>query len=166
MNAAGASMIEMEVNELDGSALDWAVAAAVGDNLDIEHDEQGRVWLQSTLESPAPVRELFSPSRNHAHAGPLIDDYCIATRRHSSGTWYAMLSDDLGDGVLVRWDKLTVRGGHKYGPHSYQVRKRQQRFTGSTRLIASMRALVASNMGPVVRVPSTLVEAPTADSVV
>lgn len=159
-------MIEMGVNELDGSALDWAVAAAVGDELDIEHDEQGRVWLQSTLESPAREPELFAPSSNHAQAGPLIDESGIATRRHSSGTWYAMLSEDLGDGELARWTKLTARRGEKYGPHSYQVRKRQQRFTGSTRLIASMRTLVASRIGPVVQVPSTLVEAPTADSVV
>ncbi|MES1927412.1 phage protein NinX family protein [Salinisphaera sp. T31B1] len=159
-------MIKMEVNELDGSALDWAVATAVGDDLDIEHDDQSRVWLRSTLESSDGVHELFTPSSNHAQAGPLIDESGIATRRHSSGTWYAMLSDDLGDGVLVRWDKHTVRGGQKYGPHSYQVRKRQQRFTGSTRLIASMRTLVASRMGPVVQVPSTLIAAPTADSTV
>ena len=149
-------MIEMNVCDLNGSALDWAVAGAVGDKLDIEHDNHGRVWLRSTLESPAGERELFSPSSNHAQAGPVIDDAGIASRRHSSGTWHAMLSDDLGDNERAGWAKHTVRGGQRYGTYSYQVRKRQHRFMGSTRLIACLRALVASRMGPVVRVPSTL----------
>ena len=125
----GAMIFDAE--DLSGHLLDTAVSLALGGS-----------------GLPAPYSTSWELS------GPIIAEAGIASRRHSSGTWYAMASADLGDGERAFWTKMTARGGEQYGPYSYQVRKRQQRFSGDTMLVAALRCLVASKLGAVVSLPA------------
>lgn len=113
---------------LTGTELDAAVAA---------HEDKETVTfiiLGAREDDPHP----YSPSTKWAHGGPIIEREGIALRCVGA-YWFAMHKDDCGNCTGMRWSEYTVRGGQRYGKASYQVRKRKQRFTGETALIAAMR---------------------------
>jgi hypothetical protein len=139
-------MKAVKTAELLDAALNWAVAKCEG-----EKYEPTVTYSGIGMEFPA-TRYSTDPDQ----AFPIIEREGIATRKHSGGKWYAMKSADLGDGTIARWDEMTVRGGERYGPQSYAVRKRRQRFVGSTLLVAAMRCYVASKLGEEVEVPADL----------
>ncbi len=76
---------------------------------------------------------------------PILQEAGIALRR-VNGTWYAMAEGDGGTTEQVSWGRLTILGGKKYGPYSYQTHKRIKRFSGPTMLIAGLRCFVAANL--------------------
>lgn len=67
-------MKTVNVSELEGTALDWAVAKA--DGVDVRPIIEKRpsakweVWLSRTMEK-------YSPSTDWSQGGPLIEKYCM-----------------------------------------------------------------------------------------
>lgn len=134
-------MKTIKVSEANNTALDWLVAKCEGFVLpDMTHSLYD--WFKA-----------YGPrySTNWAQGGPIKEREGIATRR-SKGKWYAMLSDDLGDGERAQWCKYTFKGVPKGASTS-----RRCRFEGETELQAAMRCYVASKLGDTAEVPDELV---------
>ncbi len=142
-------MVSVDVNQLSGSALNWAVAMCQGyRDLDIWHTGA----ITSRADNGLTTTHCYDSSLMGLR---IVEQAGIATRRHSqSGTWYAMSQADIGDGTSPSWAEFTARGGERYGVYSYQVHKRRQRFDGETMLEAAMRCYVASKMGSSIEVPA------------
>jgi hypothetical protein len=87
----------------------------------------------------------------YATVHALLEKQGIATRQHSSGKWYAMLSTDLGDDESARWSLHTMKDVPKTASTS-----RQCRFEGPTSLIAGLRCWVAFELGERVEVPKEI----------
>lgn len=122
-------VMEVSVDELEGSSLDWAVAKAVG--LSVTEDcgqfmvEEGTIYL-------GRVGHEYSPSTDWSQGGPLIERYGIESAPAGTNEWQAMQAGNLKiHGVL-------------FGP---------------SLLIAACRAIVASYFGGTVKIPAELVEA-------
>jgi len=153
-----------DVSKLEGAALDWAVAAALELQLHeyrvvkiCRKEQTTPAWIECEIEPGSYVYYRFSPSTDWHEGGRIVAMGGIATRRHKvTGKWYAITSDDLGDGTIARWDEMTARGGMRYGVDSWAVRKRRQRFEGPTLLIAAMRCYVASVVGAEIALPDAL----------
>jgi hypothetical protein len=119
-----------KVSELDGALLDATVAKA--DEIQIEQSF-GRTWRRPV---PGVARELYEPSRDWAHGGPIIERERIILwpHFHSSGAgWNAHTKGDVA--YTYDWEGLEPDG------------------TGPTPLIAAMRAFVASKFGDEVELP-------------
>lgn len=149
--------MKIKTSELSGAALDWAVAMAEGRTIH-DGDWYGPYAPEATLKvsrhRSGNIDALchlgggaYQPSSRWDCGGPIIEREHIATRQHSGGTWYAMLSRHLGDGERAQWDLYHWVSRDK----SIQVR-----FTGPTPLIAAMRCFVASKLGDEVEVPGEL----------
>lgn len=145
----------IDSSALAGKALHWAVAKAL--NYDPQWDEVGQRFV---LNSQCGFSDLshFKPSIDVNQAIDLIHQEGIATRPHSSGVWYAMTQDDLGDNQCADWAPTTYRGAEKFGPLPFQFRARVQRLEGPTMPIAALRCIVAKRLGNSVEVPALLVE--------
>ena len=129
--------MDVNVNELTGMALDWAVGMAIGKPL----------VIRSPIGQPSSPRMVWeqvgdhggvvwiAPSGNWAHGGPLIDRYTVdrdvlaLNRGVRSKCW----SDGNGEEVM-----------------GYPA------VVGPTALIAACRAIVVAMIGPVVNVPDEL----------
>jgi hypothetical protein len=133
------------VHELTGTALDYAVARALG--------KRPSMFI---FERSGELAKEHRYSTDRAQAGPIIEREGIATRKHSSGTWYAMAQADVGDMQSPSWVEFTARGGERYGVESWAVRSRRQRFSGPTLLIAGLRCYVASKLGATIEIPTLL----------
>jgi hypothetical protein len=116
----------MKTSELQGAALDWAVAKCEG--RDIEFDDPSDPWL--TLDGIAyqPLHS-YTPSTDWAQGGPIIERERIAI-------WFEKY-DDI-DSALPVWAA---------------VRFNEQDYYGSTPLIAAMRCYVASKLGDEIEIP-------------
>lgn len=72
----------MKVSDLDGRALNWAVAFSISDmhrdigNGQTEFMINDKIWVVSAHGNEADDTE-FDPSDNWAHGGPLIEHYGI-----------------------------------------------------------------------------------------
>jgi hypothetical protein len=118
----------MKVSDLVAPQLDLWVARALAQEDEVAATYYGGAWIdgdaQVYLASPgygnlSDYRKTrFTPSSTHAQGGPIMDHFKIDVLYHDNGTVSAIL-------VLKQ-------------PHSQ---------TGPTRLIAGMRALVASIFG-------------------
>lgn len=139
-------MIEVKTAELDGAALDWAVAKAT------EWLEPfygiGRIWADESgdlfMDSPDPdepndVTELhhfnhieaWSPRRIWSQGGRLIEKFGVNLMTCMDKSWQAKI---WVDGVQVCLQR------HKHEP-----------------LIAACRAIVSAKLGDTVSVPAELV---------
>ena len=121
--------MRIKTSELDGAALDWAVAEVVGVSVDASRyaiAEFGSPFLNGT-------REAFSPSRKWSQGGPLISDHVIMLQ-HTQG---AMIGDSVGEWMATATydDGLCL---------------------ADTALIAACRAIVVANLGDEVDVPEEL----------
>ena len=118
----------MKVNELQGAALDWAVAKCEGVALD-----------PNLLKDGHAVKFRFEPSTDWAQGGPIIErgKLTVAPRDQKSyvgqEAWTAYRIETL----------FTDQGDREYQ-------------TGSTPLIAAMRCYVASNLGAEIDIPEEL----------
>lgn len=136
------ALVEVKTAGLEGKALDWAVADAVGLETPGGRDADGvlRRWYQPLLGGePWGDMEPFHPSIDWAQGGPLIDKYHIQTsyngrgfRTASGEYWCAYVCNDAG--VEQR-----PSGG------------------GGTALIAACRAIVATKFPDTILVPAELV---------
>ena len=122
--------MKIKTSELEGAALDWAVAKGAGWNV---YTRNGRVYqadVMGTVDTPAFP---FSPSRRWDMVGPLIERFQIMTKSSASGTWIALIPVPKKDGYLD-WIKTS----------------------GQSPLIAACRAIVAAKLGDEVEVPEEL----------
>jgi hypothetical protein len=126
--------MKIKTSELTGPALDWAVAKC--ENTD-------NCWGRSAFK-PYEYYRGINYSTDWAQGGPIIERESIAVRKHSSGTWYAMKSSDLGDSERAQWTKFHW---------ITQSEQKGVRFEGHTPLVAAMRCYVASKLGDKVNVP-------------
>lgn len=116
----------MKTSNLEGLALDWAVAKCEGKIN--EASVFGEHWE-------------YSPSTDWALGGLIIEREDISFRKYHNpssaahGIYYAKICRE--SGAMVHWSKL----------HS---------LTGATALIAAMRCYVASKLGDEVEIPATL----------
>ena len=119
----------MNVYELSGAALDWAVAKCEGIDL---FETEGWVYDDDG-------RRPYRPSTDWAQGGPIIEREGISVAADTAGmfdsfVWFASVDD-----ILVDADEaIGVRG--------------------PTPLIAAMRCYVASKLGEEVEIPDELLE--------
>lgn len=122
------NMIEVKTAELEGAALDWAVAmtgAVTVEQNGLDLDARGRPTVGGDMKIP------YEPSKNWAQCGPLIEKYKLdigAPLESKDGPWVAN----------TEW-------GHPLG------------HKAPTPLIAACRAIVAAKLGDTVSVPRELV---------
>jgi len=129
--------MKIRVSELDGAALDWAVAKCEG----------------ITVRWSAPHEQLlvvgkpyapFVAHRDWGLCGEIIEREDISFRKYhrpdseAHGKYYARICRE--SGTLVGWHKTT---GHQQ--------------TGTTPLIAAMRCYVASKLGDEIDIPEEIV---------
>ena len=127
--------MKIKTSELEGAALDWAVAKAVGQDV----TEQG-VYIQERRAGQDGSVSLtktwvaFSPSTDWSQGGPLIESHDVS---------------------CSRVDKIITKGGNAL----YWMASCPSGFKGLglTPLIAACRAIVAAKLGDVVDVPEELV---------
>jgi hypothetical protein len=120
------------MSELEGAALDEAVAVALGESTLVRDADTGRPlyrvpsWMDCPSEDP-DYGEDFEPSRRWDHGGPLIERELIEThaRRFLDGTLKEWAAAAKGPDGIYDW----------YG-------------VGPTPLVAAMRAFVASREKP------------------
>lgn len=124
--------MEVNVNDLTGMALDWAVAKACG--LLGDH-----IYTMATMpdgECRRPVfidgEAIYSPSTNWAHGGPLIDQFKPDLNTWGNCQLLAELHGDPDDSSLF----IACQG--------------------ETYLIAACRCIVVNKLGSVVNVPDEL----------
>ena len=122
--------MEVNVNELTGMALDWAVGMAVGKSMVIRspigQPDGPRVVWEQVGDHGGVV--WFAPSGNWAHGGPLIERFKPDMKIGNDGRLVALLHNDT---------VVTMCRGETY-------------------LIALCRVIVADRMGSVVNVPDEL----------
>jgi hypothetical protein len=120
-----------KVSELQGAALDWAVAKCEGKG--IEFDDPKDPWL--TLDGIAyqPLHS-YTPTTDWAQGGPIIERDGISMRfseRDARGAWYAVL------------------GPNRFLSPDFEG-------SGPTPLVAAMRCYVASKLGDEIDLPEEL----------
>lgn len=114
----------MQVSELSGSSLDFAVALAAG-----YLSKQGDMWMIQIPSVPCRIhykagdKSVFSPSTRWAQGGPIIEQACIE-----------LLCESLG----FRWIAMPQKGIE---------------WRGSTPLVAAMRCFVGSTIGHEITIP-------------
>ena len=127
------------IAELEGAALDWAVAKAIGKTVKLSRYISPA--KPGVIEPLSGVR--FQPTTNWSQCGPLIERYKVDLSYHEEymandgkgPVWEAMLAD------------LWLAPADEYDP------------IGKTPLIAACRAIVAAhNPSGFVEVPDELVE--------
>lgn len=129
--------MEINVNNLTGPALDWAVGTAIGKPMVIRSpigrpSEPVKVWEQVGDHGGVV---WFAPSVNWGQGGPLIDKFKMSV----------MSDEDTCDFVASIGTWRLFKKSHK---------TRWSR--GPTALVAACRAIVSAKLGPVANVPDEL----------
>lgn len=139
-----AGFVRIHLEELDGPALDWAVAQAAGINVQIvspQYQNLARAY-RATSRGFVP----FRPSTDWTHAGPLLREYQVALTPESH-------YGDEGTETSERWTaNIYYSGGDQYTTEPAR-----------NELIALCRAVVVTKFGDWVSVPIELSVAPEAD---
>lgn len=154
-------MAKVKTSELQGAALDYAVAKCEGRTVRrdpmVFHDRSYWIWEETPSGLGGILIEKsiylkiggkYSPSTNWSQGGPIIEREGINIRAirkpgHSQdGRWLAAY-DHGNTGTMVQW--VEREDWHKHY------------FVGETALIAAMRCYVASKLGDVVGIPDELV---------
>lgn len=131
-------MALMEVQELSGSALDWAVAKCEG------YIEDYYSWLHEATVKDVADSDGYHPSVKWGQGGPIIEQQGISVRPirspgHTLHGEYLAAIDHGNTGTMTRWNKNPKHPGYY--------------SQGSTMLIAAMRCYVASKVGTHIEVP-------------
>ena len=122
----------IKTNEIEGAALDWAVARCEGAGAAlVKTHSRGEVLLLSDHTTNCDAGDHFKPSTDWAQGGPIIereeiDLYCHESPKTGCGWWVAEIT-----GIKAR-------------------------AKGITPLIAAMRCYVASKLGDEVDIPEEL----------
>lgn len=130
----------VNVADLEGAALDWAVAVALGWTCyPSDSIEQGEVWHLDSERAPfgrVMRRESWKPSTHWNQGGPLIEEYQIS------------VVENLPCSPGRNWETRCSRTAKGAGWRDYGY--------GPTPLIAAMRCLVAGKLGGTIDVPEEL----------
>lgn len=125
--------MKVKTADLEGAALDWAVAGLVHSEK-WRHDKyEGGLWASM---------HGYNPSTEWNQGGPLIEKYSIelgpgdAYQSHGGGIWNATIFGAGNDDSVIIW-------GY-----------------GETILLAAMRAIVAAELGQEVDIPDELIPIP------
>lgn len=127
-------LIEVKTAELEGVALDWAAAKAIGAYRgEYKFSENGKPDMAWIFPDGVPFKATtgkFQPSTDWSKGGPLIDNFKIG----------------------ITHDRLHERG------LACQAILKEFPFPsyGGTALIAACRAIVASKLGDTVSIPREL----------
>ncbi len=125
--------MKIKTSELNGAALDWAVARCEGwDSLDVHTN--GAIELERTDTGECLWLRCFSPSTDWGQGGPIIDrEKYESMWLPRQQVWYVVRKQHGTDGYVTNCG---------FGP---------------TLLIAAMRCHVASKLGNEVDIPEELV---------
>lgn len=82
-------MAKVKISELQGAALDWAVAKATGKFVTLSYAITPPHVMTSRDD------ERYQPSTDWAQGGPLIERYGISVRCHSDGNWVGSVGESL-----------------------------------------------------------------------
>ena len=125
--------MKIKTSELQGAALDWAVAQAMG--MKIYRSKSGR-WMTANYGdfNPRHGAPWFEPTTSWAQGGPIIE-------REKIG--------------LFKGNPLYFPEGNENGDY-YEDLWIAGKYHGQTPLIAAMRCYVASKLGDEVEVPNEL----------
>jgi hypothetical protein len=129
-------LIEVNVSEIIGAALDWAVMVAVKGEKTKHEFQDGKLYLLVSKQLMGHCQEIsepFMPSTRWQEGGPLIESNEL-TVKPSAWDWR---------GVCVLW-RATEEGV-------------DTDFEHTNLLVAAMRAVVHAKLGPVVSVPKELI---------
>lgn len=145
----------VETCKLEGLALNWAVGKALG-WVDYPEDskEQGAWWYTDPAKAPfcARIRKAdWEPSTDWRQGGPLIDKYDVELIRFGEQAFYER---------DPQWNQKPCIGAViRHAPHDTVSGDIDisECMTGETRLIAVCRAIVAWELGDIVKVPALLV---------
>lgn len=116
----------MKTSELQGAALDWAVAKCEGKG--IEFDYPSDPWLTRDGIADQPLHS-YTPSTDWAQGGPIIEREELL--------------------LSCNWQR-------PYALKVFVDEKRVVQSNGPTPLIAAMRCYVASKLGDEIEVPNEL----------
>jgi hypothetical protein len=135
--------MKIKVQNLTGTALDWAVAKCEG--VEVQYDRMNK-WFETQDPNYAEPNDphVFAPTTYWEQGGPIIE-------REKMGVWWATHTVDA---------EGTEYGNHWYaepGMTDENADKSYICMTGPTPLIAAMRGYVASKLGDEVDVPNLLV---------
>ena len=122
----------MKTSELQGVALDWAVAKCEGVAVEYLNDGITRCLLQKPSGR-------YAPSTNWAQGGPIIEKENMKVFPNVGGRWSAQIRHTVNHPLVAH----PVLDGWTNG-------------AGDTPLIAAMRAYVASKLGDEVEIPEGL----------
>ena len=129
--------MKVKTSELEGAALDWAVANAIGRKVEmtqafstLSHGHEWSGWLLWCMETNRPWR----PRTAWAQGGPLIEKYHVQIESNLVDEWAAL--------VAIETPAEEPGWISKSGP---------------TPLIAAYRVIVTAKLGDVVDVPEGLV---------
>lgn len=127
----------MKTSDLNGAALDWAVAKCKGYSeikIYSPHRPNDRGWIEVRFNpEPKASTARFDPTENWAQGGPIIEREGIDVAHSKSlGAWVA------GMGV---YDECCV-AGVSYGGHALE---------------AAMRCYVATKLGDEIDIPKELI---------
>lgn len=130
--------IDVSTSELEGDALDWAVARCEGPKSSASryYDEDGLPMYRE--EDPAEWR----PSSDWSHGGPIIEREISKIWRNMNGTFCAQ--------IKYRAPYYSPTSGAYRGMDAF-INKH-----GPTPLIAAMRCYVASKLGNTISIPKGL----------
>lgn len=128
--------VEVKIWDLEGEALDWAVATAQG-WIRYEEDSVELGWYWHTEPENAPYGPIiylgdWRPSNNWSQCGPLIEEYDIALVGGERNNQERRRLAHTGDGVSCAY--------------------------GSDNLIAVCRAIVRAKLGETINVPAELIK--------
>lgn len=126
-------MTLVKVSELEGAALDWAVAKCEGAPETWRNNDGPFLWDGVPCIWRASRAINFEPSTDWAQGGPIIE-------REGGTLWSTNAS-----GWRYKW------------PYNHVDDKEGPSMIGPTPLIAAMRCYVASKMGDSIEIPKELV---------
>lgn len=121
--------MKIKTSELQGPALDWAVAKCEGWDAPIYKNPGRAVPLYVATNDTGLF--TYSPSTNWTQGGPIIEQQRLFVRPKTTGGWRCWFYDGKGEGI-------------KFDQH------------GSTPLIAAMRCFVSSRLGDELEIPDDL----------
>lgn len=126
------SMVEVKASELEGAALDWAVAKIQNLEARLYLCPIENKYRVATIVPGGDIEIAWHPSTSWTRGGPLIEKYSVEII--ASPLVGVSFNAIVGDEEDYDWQP------------------------GETHLIAACRAIVAAKLGDVVSVPSELLE--------
>ena len=128
--------MKIKTSELTGGALDWVVLKCES-GTEPKHDTIASWWAKIDGKDRTTAHgwsQAFNPSTNWAHGGPIINRERISRTIDHSGLWVAYWTDGYGEGdEAKKWIHCD-----------------------RSELVAGLRCLVASKLGPEVEIPAEL----------